>query len=148
MSIITLDDGTASVELTVYNELYERHRGTVRDDELLVVLAKVTRDDYNGGQRVVADRLLGLVEARREFGKRLRIQLNGVAEIRALRSVIEPYIPLGLPDAPSIPVVVEYGNAEASCAIELGEQWRVNPDDELIADALARLHAKTAKVEY
>ncbi len=148
MSIITLDDGTASVEVTVYNELYERHRGTIRDDELLVVLAKVARDDYNGGQRVVADRLLGLVEARREFGKRLRIQLNGVAEIRALRNVIEPYIPQGLPDAPSIPVVVEYGNAEASCAIELGDQWRVNPDDELIADALGRLHAKTAKVEY
>ena len=128
--------------------MFERYRSVIRDDHLLVVLAKVSRDDYTGGQRVVAERVLALVEARNEFGKRLRIQLNGVAEIRALRSVIEPHVPQGLPDAPSIPVVVEYGNAEASCAIELGEQWRVNPNDDLIAEALGRLHAKTVKVEY
>ena len=148
MSIVTLDDGTAAVEVTVYSEMFERYRSVIRDDHLLVVLAKVSRDDYTGGQRVVAERVLALVEARNEFGKRLRIQLNGVAEIRALRSVIEPHVPQGLPDAPSIPVVVEYGNAEASCAIELGEQWRVNPNDDLIAEALGRLHAKTVKVEY
>ncbi len=148
MALLTLDDGTAAAEITIYNELFERHRATIRGDELLVVLAKVSSDEYNGGLRVVAERLLGLVEARREFGKRLRIQLNGLAEIRALRSVIEPHVPEGLPGAPSIPVVVEYGNDEASCTVELGEQWRVNPDDDLISEALARLHARLVKVEY
>ena len=50
------------------------------------------RDDYSGGQRVIADRVLDLTGARQEFGKRLLIRLNGFAEAQALRKVIQPYL--------------------------------------------------------
>src|SRR5690606_8510262 len=68
MVFVTLDDGSAAVDIAVYNELYDAQRRLIRDDELLVVLGKVSRDEYSGGQRVVADRLLDLVGARQEFG--------------------------------------------------------------------------------
>ncbi len=148
MSIVMLDDGSGAVELTLYNETFERYRTLIRDDELLVIHAKVSRDDYSGGQRVVAERVLGLTEARQEFGKRLLIRLNGLAEAGLLRNVIQRYVPGGADDGSAMPVVVEYGNADARCAVELGADWRVRPQEDLIVEARSRLHAQDVAVEY
>ncbi|MCC7058600.1 MAG: DNA polymerase III subunit alpha, partial [Burkholderiaceae bacterium] len=148
MAFVTLDDGTAACEVSVFNELYEAHRRLIRDDELLVVLCKVSRDDYTGGQRLVAERLLDLTMARQEFGKRLRIRLNGVADGPALRGAIAPFAVGERTEMPAIPVVLEYGNHDARCAIELGPRWRVQPHDDLIGALRSALHPVSAAVEY
>ncbi|MEN9316902.1 MAG: polymerase alpha subunit, partial [Pseudomonadota bacterium] len=148
MSIVLLDDGSGAVEVSVYNELWERCRAVIRDDELLVIQAKVSRDDYSGGQRVVAERILDLTAARQEFGKRLRIRMNGHADADALKSLIQRYVPGAVQESAAIPVVVEYGNADASCAIELGEGWRVRPQEDLLAEARERLRVQAVAIEY
>jgi DNA polymerase-3 subunit alpha len=148
MLFVTLDDGTARVDVSIFNELFEANRRLVREDELLVVLGKVTRDDYTGGQRVVAERLLDLAAARREFGKRLRIRLNGNADGAALRSVIAPFAAGDTADAPALPVVIDYANGVANCAIELGPSWRVRPEEGLIHALGERLKPLGVAVEY
>jgi DNA polymerase-3 subunit alpha len=148
MVFVTLEDGSATVDVSVFNELYEAQRRLIRDDELLVVLGKVSRDDYTGGQRIVAERLLDLVGARQEFGKRLRIRLDGVADGAALREAIAPFAVGEREDAPAIPVVVEYGNREAACTVELGPRWRVQPHDDLIGAIRSALRPLAAEVEY
>ncbi|MBN9462619.1 MAG: DNA polymerase III subunit alpha [Burkholderiales bacterium] len=148
MVFVTLDDGSATLDVSVFNELYEAHRRLIRDDELLVVLGKVSRDDYTGGQRVVADRLLDLTMARQEFGKRLRIRLNGIADGAALRGAIAPFAVGDRAEVPAIPVVVEYGNGDASCSIELGARWRVQPHEDLMGAIRSALHPLSAAVEY
>ncbi len=145
MSAVVLDDGTAKVEIAVYNELFEKCRALIRDDELLVVQAKVSKDDYSGGLRVVAERVLDLTAARQEFGKRVKIDLNGIADARALRGAIEPFA--GITDTP-LPIVVEYGNARGRCSVELGERWRVCPRDDLFTEVHQRLHPIAVRVEY
>jgi DNA polymerase-3 subunit alpha len=151
MSVVVLDDGSAALEVTVFNEVFERHRALIRDDELLVIHAKVSKDDYSGGQRVTADRVLDLTGARQEFGKRLLIRLNGFAEAGVLRDVIKPYLPPPSADpAPpaAMQVVVEYGNTRARCAVELGQTWRVRPQDDLLAQVRERLHPQSVAIEY
>jgi DNA polymerase-3 subunit alpha len=155
MLFVTLDDGSAKVDISVFNELYESQRRLFRDDELLVVSGKVSRDDYSGGQRVVAERVLDLAGARQEFGKRLRIRLNGIADAPALRGAIAPFSALSqasggaaATSAGPLPVVVEYGNATARCAIELGDGWRVRPEQGLLEALDERLHPETITVEY
>ncbi len=148
MAFVTLDDGSAAIEVCVFNELYEANRRLIRDDELVVVLGKCSRDDYSGGQRVVAERLLDLERARNEFGKRLRIRLGTRgADHGALRGAIEPFVAAGA-DAAAIPVVVEYGNRDAACEVELGPNWRVRPHDDLIGAIRSMLRPLAAEVEY
>ncbi|MBP6814563.1 MAG: DNA polymerase III subunit alpha, partial [Burkholderiaceae bacterium] len=120
-------------------------RSLIRDDELIIALAKVSKDEYSGGMRVVAERVLDLTGARQEFGKRLRISLNGVADAALLRGAIEPYA--GISETP-LPVLVEYGNEQGRCAVELGERWRVCPRDDLLADVRRRLHPIAVQVDY
>jgi DNA polymerase-3 subunit alpha len=151
MLFVTLDDGSARVDVSVFNELYDANRRIVREDELLVVLGKASRDDYTGGQRVVAERLLDLAGARREFGKRLKIRLNGNADGAALRSVIAPFAAgesSGAAEPPALPVVIDYTSAAAQCMIELGEPWRVRPEEGLLAAIGERLRPIAVDVEY
>jgi DNA polymerase-3 subunit alpha len=148
MVFVTIDDGSAAVEVSVFNELYESQRRLIRDDELLVVQARVSRDDYTGGQRAVAERLLDLVGARQEFGKRLRIRLNGIADGKLLRGAIAPYAVGEGADRQAIPVVVEYGNGSAVCMVELGDGWRVRPHDELLGAIDGALHPAELAIEY
>jgi DNA polymerase-3 subunit alpha len=149
MAAVMLDDGTGAVEVAVYNEMFERHRAMLREDELLVVHAKVSKDDYTGGQRVVAERLLDLVGARREFGKRVLIRLNGIADGGRLRTAIQPWLNPPEPEGPSgLPVVVEYASATARCAVQLGERWRVRPADDLLASVAVQLHPQLVTIEY
>jgi DNA polymerase-3 subunit alpha len=148
MLFVTLDDGTARVDISVFNELFEANRRLVREDELLVVLGKVSRDEYTGGQRVVAERLLDLAGARREFGKRLRISLNGNADGAVLRSAIAPFAAGEAADAAALPVVIDYANGAGHCAIELGPSWRVRPEEELLSALGERLRPISVAVEY
>ncbi len=50
MAIVTLDDGGAAVEVVVYNEIYDAARNTLREDELVVVEAKVMQSNGEDGQ--------------------------------------------------------------------------------------------------
>jgi DNA polymerase-3 subunit alpha len=148
MIVVTLDDGTAQVELTVFNELFEAERAKIREDEPLVVEGKVSRDDFNGGLRVNADRLMTLAEARGRFAKALRLALNGkvslgdTAAAERLRVLLAPYR-----NGPC-PVRVRYRNAQAECELPLGESWRVRLDDELLSGLQQWLQAENVEVVY
>jgi DNA polymerase-3 subunit alpha len=148
MLFVTLDDGTARVDVAIYRELHDACRRMLRDDELLVVQGRVQKDDYTGGQRVTAERLLDLAGARQEFGQRLLIRLNGFADSEALRTAISPFAAATGIESAQMPVRIEYGNADARCAIELGQAWRVRPEEGLIAAIGERLRPLSVRVEY
>ena len=72
IAFVTIDDGSQPRELTVYSELFDKERGKIVVDEVLVVEAKVSNDEFSGGFRIVVERLLTLGEARARFGKGCR----------------------------------------------------------------------------
>ena len=53
----------------MFNELWEAERAKIKEDELLLVEGKVQNDDYSGGLRITADRLLTLAEARGRYAR-------------------------------------------------------------------------------
>ena len=81
MAFIQLDDASASLEVSVFNETFETYRDRIGVDEVLVVEGKVQNDDFagKGKVRIVADRLFSLAEVRTRFARQLRITLNGQA---------------------------------------------------------------------
>ncbi|HKU48123.1 MAG TPA: DNA polymerase III subunit alpha, partial [Burkholderiales bacterium] len=91
MMVVTLDDATAQVEITVFNELFEKERDKIKEDALLVVAGKVQRDEFSGGLRVGADEVLDLEALRARFAARLRISMNGQADAKRLQQLLEPY---------------------------------------------------------
>jgi DNA polymerase-3 subunit alpha len=131
MMVVTLDDATAQVEISVFNELFEKQRDKLKEDALLVVCGRVQDDPFSGGLRVLAEELLDLEALRSRYAARLKISMNGGADARRLQQVLAPYRASG---TGACQVVVSYGNGNAACEVVLGEGWRVRPEAKLISD--------------
>lgn len=144
MAIITLDDATAQVELTIFNEQFEANRHLLREDELLIVQGKVAEDSYSGGLRVTADSLYSLAEARAHFVSSLRLSMNGQADVSKLKDLLEPF----RDQEKGCLVEIDYQNHDAACMAHLSDQWRVVADEALIEAAQKWLGEGKAKWVY
>jgi len=149
MVAVMLDDGSAQVEVSVFNEQFEKHRDKLKEDRLLVVQGKVQRDEFIGGLRVTAEDLLDLGALRTRFRARLRIEMNGGAQRgrdpKRLMDMLAPYRAQG---EGGCPVLVHVENAGASCDVALGESWRVRPDDQMLGELAAWLTPDAVRFQY
>ncbi len=134
MVFAVLDDGTAQVEISVFNELYEKHRNRLREDQLVIVQGKVSNDDYSGGMRIVAEQLYDLQLAREARAKSLRVKLNGSADAARLRQMLNPFRAEPENGIPGVPVDIVYTKNNFLCTVRLGEEWRVRMADTLLAN--------------
>jgi DNA polymerase-3 subunit alpha len=151
MAFVHIDDGTKSLEVSVYKEVLDAEGAKIKDDEVLIIEGKVQRDDFagEGKIRVIAERLLTLGEARGRFAKQLRLSLNGQASgpnapiaVQKLRKLLSSYMP------GNCPVRLAYRNKEATCELALGERIRVRLDDELLNALGDWLKKDNVSIEY
>jgi DNA polymerase-3 subunit alpha len=142
MAIVTLDDGSAQVELTVFNEIYEASRPWIREDELLVVRGTAKLDEYSGNVRVSGEELFDFASARSHFAQQLALRCNGNANIAQLKKLFTPY------RDGKCPVQIHYRNDNASCQLRLGEAWQVTLHDDLLRDLRGLLQPENVKVVY
>ncbi len=144
MAVITLDDGSAQVEMTVFNEEYERSRPWIREDELLLVRGKASLDEYSGNVRVSGEELFDLASARSTFAKRLELNVHSDSGINVpqLVELLQPY------RDGKCPLVLHYSNASGSVPLKLGEAWRVTPHQDLIHGLEKLLNKQNVKIAY
>jgi DNA polymerase-3 subunit alpha len=143
MMVVMLDDGTARAELSVFNELFERHREKLKEDALLIVQGKAQRDEFAGGLRVMAEELYDLAGLRARYAARLRLYMNGNSNARRLMELLTPYRADG-----ACPVYVHYETGGAACDVALGDAWRVRPDSQLLEHLGAWLAPENVQVLY
>ena len=148
MVFAVLDDGTAQVEVSVFNELYEIHRAKLREDQLLIVQGKVSNDDYSGGMRIVAESLFDLQMARESRARALRISLNGNADAVRLRELLNPFRAEPENGLPGTVVEVVYARDNACCTVRLGPEWRVRVPDMLIEQLAQWAGEPCVQLEY
>ncbi|MDP4030341.1 MAG: DNA polymerase III subunit alpha [Gallionella sp.] len=142
MAVVTLDDGSAQIEMTVFNEEYERSKPWIREDELLVVRGKATLDEYSGNVRVGGEELFDFASARSQFAQQLALRCNGKTGIAELKKLFAPY------RDGKCPVHIHYRNGEASCQLRLGTAWQVTLHDDLLSGLRELLQAENVKVVY
>jgi DNA polymerase-3 subunit alpha len=163
MGVIVLDDGKARIEVVVYSELFESARNWVKEDQLLLVEAKVNNrvgDDESGGElRVSAERLYDLDNARSRYAKNIKLYCNGSSSGARLKEILAPYLRSSNGRRAShggsknsteqyCPVWVVYHNRGALCELELGEAWRVSLEESLIQSLEAHLKAGNVEITY
>jgi DNA polymerase III subunit alpha len=145
MMVVMLDDGSAQLEISVFNELFDRHRDKLKEDALLIVQGKAQKDDFSGGLRVTAEDLFDLESLRAKFAGRLKISMNGQADAKKLQQILSPYRGNG---NGTCKVFVRYQNSGAECEIALGDAWRVRPDERLLSELSAWLTPENVQVSY
>jgi DNA polymerase-3 subunit alpha len=144
MAVLTLDDGSAALEVVVFNELFDANRTWIRDDELLVVNGKAELDAYSGGMRVTADELFDFASARASFAKRLDINCSIDDRVRVpqLAEMLKPWC------GGKCPVQINYRNLIGSTSLRASDEWQVTLPDELLENLRAICGAQNVQVVY
>ncbi|MFC5480055.1 DNA polymerase III subunit alpha [Massilia suwonensis] len=141
--IVTLDDKTGVVEVTVYNEVFEANKNIFKEDEFLMVVGKVSEDRFNGGLRITAEKVFDIAASRIHYGHKLEMDLACTASTAKLAEVLAPY---KNPDG--LPVSLRIKPQNVDCIVQLGDEWRVAPSDALKQALELTLGAKDVAVEY
>ncbi|EPC01738.1 DNA polymerase III subunit alpha [Litchfieldella anticariensis FP35 = DSM 16096] len=131
MAFVTLDDRTGRIEASLFGELFEQLRGRLDTEQVLIVEGEVSSDDYSGGLRLRGKEITLMVDARTRYGEAVELSVDGALTngrlIDNLRDSLSPHC-----NTAGLPVRLEYRNAAARGWLELAEEWRVSPSDELL----------------
>ena len=130
-AFLTLDDKSGRIELSVWAEKFNAYREILVKDALLVVQGNVSEDSFTGGLKMVAESIQSIYEARCSKLSRLELCLNGGSEssgwVDKFHHTLSGY------KEGNCPVTVQYALPSASGQLKLGDQWKVQPKDELIS---------------
>ncbi|MGO2241148.1 MAG: DNA polymerase III subunit alpha [Halomonas sp.] len=131
MAFITLDDRTGRIEASLFGELFEQLRGQIESDQVLIVEGEVSSDEFSGGLRLRGKDVTPMVTARIRYGQAVELaldaeQINGRL-VESLRDSLTPYR-----DEAGLPVRLQYRHPAAVAWLELGDEWKVAPSDDLL----------------
>jgi len=136
MGIITLDDKSARLEITVFADLLDQYEDLLVTDNVIILQGQVSEDFFNGGLKMNAREVMSIEQARERFASKLRLKINAnnIAENfqEQLQVALEPAI------GGVCPVFIEYTNATAQAELSLGLSWAITPTDALLFE-LAKL---------
>ncbi|NEZ04070.1 DNA polymerase III subunit alpha [Wenzhouxiangella sp. XN201] len=128
-AFVAIDDGSARLEVAVFDRLYQQVSDRLIADEIVVVQGRVEVDRFRGGYRMVAEEVMSVDEARSQFARRVEIEISQPPESLEydLAAALQPY------RQGRTPVVIRYRNHSAQAVLHLGANWKVNPSTELLA---------------
>jgi DNA polymerase-3 subunit alpha len=130
LCILTLDDRSARIEVTLFSDLFASVEPSLIMDTVIAVEGTVQQDDYSGGLRIRAEQLMPLLELRSIRFNRLRVDIGrkelNDRSINSLRECLEDF--RGGSCAVRIKILQEGSEAE----FELGDEWKVEPRDDLL----------------
>jgi DNA polymerase III subunit alpha len=79
LALFKLDDKSGMIEATADESVINANRHLLKDDELIIVMARLQPDRFSGGFRLNVNQVWDLATARCRFGKFLRVSVNGKA---------------------------------------------------------------------
>ena len=145
MRIVEIDDGTAKLEITVFSELWDRYRHAIRVDDPLIICARIENDDFSGGLRGSATEILTLGEARMRFSLGIRVKLPPQAAHQGkLKELLSPW----LTPTQGCPIFLRMHHNGAECDVQLPEDWRVRPEEELMRNLSQHFPLESVEVIY
>ena len=129
MGFITLDDRSGRIEASLFADAFASNQALLQNDALVVVEGEVSHDDFSGGLRLRAKRVLSLESARTALAESLRLRVDRqMLQGERLRWMAE----LFQRHKGACPLTLDYTGSEARAMLQFGDNWQVDPTDSLI----------------
>ena len=129
LAIITLDDRTGRIDVTVFPKLLAEIDDKLGKDAIIFVRGEIEHDEYSGSLRMRAESVMDMAEVRSQGNRAVYIAVENQSwqkQLQALREHLFEH------EEDGCRVVVQYRTATAQADIQLGRQWRLAPDDETL----------------
>ena len=129
MGFITLDDRSARIEASLFSEAFTQAQALLQTDALVVVEGEVSHDDFSGGLRLRAKRVMSLEEARTGLAESLRLNVS-VTDLS--RESLAQLKALLLQYKGECPLTMSYNGESAKALLQFSQDWKIEPTDDLI----------------
>jgi DNA polymerase-3 subunit alpha len=169
IAILTLDDRSARIEVSLFGEVYESCREILNKDIVVLVEGVVNVDEYSGNTalQVRARKVITFKEARQQQVRNITLDLQPgnlpVESLQILQNILAEYrfgangtaaLAPGQAangsgqDAQACDIVVNYSREGVRGSILLGKEWRVHVEDELLHKLREQYGASHISVNY
>jgi DNA polymerase-3 subunit alpha len=129
-TILNLDDRTGRLEVTLFEDVFQRYRDLVSKDALVLVEGSLRFDEFSDSWRLAARKITELDKVREQQARRVVLKWparpDSAALLGRLAEVLTPFRP------GPCPITVEYSGSGARGALTLGPEWTVRASRELL----------------
>jgi DNA polymerase-3 subunit alpha len=146
MAEIKLDDRTARTLVNVYSEEFLKFRHLLVKDQLVIIKGKAIDDDYvESGISIRANEIFSLDDIRKRnaslvLNMKYDYLKNGGIDL--LKKTISPF------RNGSSEVSIRYDNGEAIAKLNLGEEWHLTINDDLLDKLSESIGKDNVKIDY
>ena len=133
---LVLDDRSARIEVSLFDDVWQAHRAVIARDAILVVEGQLRYDEFIDDWRINAKKLTPIDELRERDARRLVIRLPAGGGDGRLLAKLEEILRGGR--GGRCAVAAHYIGGEARGTLTFGEEWSVKPTKALLEE-LARL---------
>ncbi|MFD0666357.1 DNA polymerase III subunit alpha [Ramlibacter sp. MAHUQ-53] len=151
VAIFKLDDKSGMIEAVADESVINASRNLLKDDELVIVMAKMQPDRFSGGFRLNVQQVWDLATARCRFGKYLKVAVNGRAP--DIHRLVREFPPQRIESEQGelvrgLPVRLAVRREQAVAELLLGEEARFFPSDAALASWMAQADQGQAQIVY
>ena len=129
-TILSLDDRTGRLEVTLFEDVFQRYRDLVAKDALVLVEGSLRFDEFSDAWRLSARKITELDKVREQQARRVVLKWparpDSAALLGRLADILTPFRP------GPCPITVEYTGSGAFGALTLGPEWTVRASRELL----------------
>jgi DNA polymerase-3 subunit alpha len=146
MAFVLLDDRSARLEVVLRGDTYEQYRELLIKDTILIVEGVVAVDDYNGGLKINGKVLRSLMDARQDRVRELVLSLSEQDFSKQFSQQFKQLLETSL--SGRCPIAINYRRSGVTGKLRLGNEWRVQPSDELIQRLKDRFGNEAVSLNY
>ena len=128
IAFLTIDDNTERMNVAVFSDTYSQFKHLLIKDQILIIEGAISIDERTGKPSMRAKDLTRLQDARLELGRALLITVSNppVSLVKELQTTLRPYC------KGNCQVFIRYHSDSETAQFQLGSEWVVVPEQELL----------------
>ncbi len=144
MAIVTIDDETASFDVTCFSEAFQKHRHLLNTDQIILASGEVNVDNYTDRFRMLARELYSLDDFRKARAQYLELRIHEGHEgrLEELAALLEGQ------RGGTCPLMIRYHKEQHAAKIVPDGRWRIQVSESLLQGLRAVLSAENVVVGY
>lgn len=148
--MVTLDDGTARIEVSANHERFQRFKDVIQADRVVVIEGEIyEREGYDRPMGRLT-KAFSLNEIRQKRANSIQIKLNhehlSKTLSQDLQKILLPFCNVDMCN--HIPMQLQIDYPYASAQVHLGLNWKVAPQDELLSKLRDYFGKDVIHIEY
>lgn len=128
IAFLTIDDTTERMNVAVFADTYSEYKQVLVKDQIIVIEGSVSLDERTGKPSLRAKYITRLEDVRVERGKVVLIELADpkATLVRDMQTTLKPYL------KGKCRVHIAYSSQAAQAQFQLGPEWNITPERELL----------------